>query len=180
MSRRPSYGKRRSEGGPMPRVLLVIISSGLVARGVAPFAPPRTSRSARREGIGARTPVTVTGAEPPRGLTGVKVEFVQGDRTETIVAKTYTPASVGFWGKPTSSDAQVRARRDVQKNLKQLPATIRVTATRAGSWLRHPAPVVRDRPPVQADPPSLAVASSFTAVSQGGCEAGVHGVGETS
>ena len=44
--------------------------------------------------------MTVTAAEAKRGLSSLKVEFVQGERIETIVAKTYTPsASVGVLGR---------------------------------------------------------------------------------
>ena len=187
MSRRQSYGKRRSEGGPMPRVLLVIILVGalvVAARGAFRAGPtPEVAIEPAAKAIGARTPVTVTAAEATRGLSGVKVEFVQGDRKDTIVAKTYTPESAwAFWGTRTSSDTiKFELGRDVQKNLKQLPATIRVTATRAGSWLRHPGPVVKELVlPVRLTPPSVAVVSSFTYVSQGGCEAVVYRVGESS
>jgi len=171
----------------MPRALLVIVLvCGLVVvlRGAFRAGPaPEIAIEPAARAIGARTPVTVTAAETTRGLTGVKVEFVQGDRAETLVAKTYAPESPwAFWGTKTESDAiKFELGRDVQKNLKQLPATIRVTATRAGSWLRHPGPVVKDLVlPVRLTPPSLAVVSSFTYVSQGGCEAVVYRVGETS
>lgn len=187
MSRRRSYDRRRSERGPMPRVLLGIVLLGLVivaARGAFRAGPaPVIAIEPAAKAIGVRTPVTVTATEASRGLSGVKIDFVQGDRTETLVAKTYNPASAwAFGGTRTSSDTiRFELGRDVQKNLKQLPATIRVTATRAGSWLRHPAPVVKEIVlPVRLTPPTLAVVSSFTYVSQGGCEAVVYRVGETS
>jgi murein DD-endopeptidase MepM/ murein hydrolase activator NlpD len=170
----------------MPKALLVVILvAGLVValRGAFRAGPaPEIAISPSAKAIGARTPVTVTVQEPTRGLTGVKVEFVQGDRTETLVTKTYIPLSAwSFSGSRTSSDTlKFELGREVQKNLKQLPATIRVTATRAGSWLRHPGPVVDEIVlPVRLTPPSLAVLSSFTYVSQGGCEAVVYRVGET-
>jgi murein DD-endopeptidase MepM/ murein hydrolase activator NlpD len=170
----------------MPRVLLVLVAlAGLVVaiRGAFRVGPdPELTITPGAKAIGARTPVTVTAAEPTRGLTGVKVEFVQGDRVETIATKSYVPVeSWSFWGDKTGGDTiKFELGRDVQKNLKQLPATIRVTATRAGSWLRSPAPVVKDLTlPVRLTAPSLAVASSFTYVSQGGCEAVVYRVGET-
>ena len=187
MNRRPSYGARRSGGGLMPRVLLglvLVVGSVLALRGAFRAGPaPELSIVPKAKAIGARTAVTVTAAEPTRGLTGVKVEFVQGDRVETLAAKTYTPESAwAFWGGKTDGDAiKFELGREVQKNLKQLPATIRVTATRASSWLRHPDPVVMELVlPVRLTPPSLAVVSSFTYVSQGGCEAVVYRVGETS
>jgi len=87
-----------------------------------------------------------------------------------------------FSGSPTGSETlRLTLGREVQKNLKQQPATLRVTATRAPSFLRHPDPVVRELTlPVRLTPPTLAVVSSFTYVSQGGCEAVVYRVGETS
>ena len=187
MSRRPSYGARRSDGGMMPRVLLVIaLLCGLVLalRGAFRAGPaPEIAITSATKAIGARTPISVTATEATRGLTGVTVELVQGDRKETLVAKTYTPESPwAFWGSKTGNDAiKLEVGRDVQKNLKPLPATIRVTATRADSWLRHPDPVVKELVlPVRLTPPSIAVVSSFTYVSQGGCEAVVYRVGETS
>ena len=187
MTRRPNYGDRRSGGGLMPRVLLVLVLVGglvLAVRGAFRAGPvPELAIAPSAKAIGARTSVTVTATEPTRGLTGVKIEFVQGDRVETLVAKTYIPESAwAFWGSKTDSDAiKFDLGREVQKNLKQLPATIRVTATRASSWLRHPDPVVKELVlPVRLTPPSLSVVSSFTYVNQGGCEAVVYRVGETS
>ena len=171
----------------MPRVLLVLVLVGglvLAVRGALRAGPvPELAISPSAKAIGARTSVTVTATEPTRGLTGVKIEFIQGDRVETLVAKTYIPEGAwAFWGNKTDSDAiKFELGRDVQKNLKQLPATIRVTATRASSWLRHPGPEVKELVlPVRLTPPSLSVVSSFTYVNQGGCEAVVYRVGETS
>jgi hypothetical protein len=187
MSRRPSYDDRRSGGGLMPRLILVVALLAtvvVVARGAFRAGPvPELTISPAAKAIGARTTITVTAAESVRGLSSVKVEFVQGERTETLVAKTYTPLGPwAFWGSKTDADKLVfDVGRDVQKNLKQTSATIRVTATRAGSWLRHPEPEVQQIVlPVRLTPPSLAVLSSFTYVAQGGCEAVVYRVGETS
>jgi murein DD-endopeptidase MepM/ murein hydrolase activator NlpD len=171
----------------MPKVLLVLLLlTGLVLALRGAFragAAPEIEITPSAKAIGARTSVKVTASEPTRGLTGVKVEFLQGQRAETIVTKSFTPVSAwAFWGDKTVSEGfKFELGRDVQKNLKQTDATIRVTATRAGSWLRNPDPVVEDLVlPVRLTPPSLAVVSSFTYVSQGGCEAVVYRVGETS
>jgi murein DD-endopeptidase MepM/ murein hydrolase activator NlpD len=171
----------------MPRVLLVLVLVAglvLVLRGAFRAGPaPELNIATGAKAIGARTPFTVTAIELTRGLSGVTVEFVQGDRKETLAAKTYTPESPwAFWGSKTGSDAiKLEVGRDVQKNLKPVPATIRVTATRAGSWLRHPDAVTKELTlPVRLTPPSIAVVSSFTYVTQGGCEAVVYRVGETS
>ena len=187
MTRRPSYGARRSGGGLIPRVLLVlvpVVGLALAIRGAFRAGPaPEIFIAPGAKAIGARTAVTITAAEPTRGLSAVKVEFIQGERRETLADKTYTPVSAwAFWGSKTERDEiKIALGREVQKNLKQVPATIRVTAARAGSWLRDPGDEVEELVlPVRLTPPSLAVVSTFTYVSQGGCEAVVYRVGETS
>ena len=186
MNRRRSYQDRRSSGGLLPKVFagLVVLAAAIVAARGAFRAggEPQIAIEPKLPAIGPRTPVRVTVAEPARGLSHVKIEFVQGKRTETLHDKSYTPrSSWSFGGTATDSDeVRFELGRDVQKGLKQEPVTIRVTAERAPSWLRHPDPVVREVTlPVRLVPPSLAVVSSFTYVNQGGCEAVVYRVGES-
>src|SRR5262245_45802546 len=110
MSRRPSYGARRSGGGLMPRVIMVLILIGglvLAVRGAFRAGPaPELDIVCKSKAIGARTPVTVTVGEPKRGLTGVKIEFIQGGKTETLASKSYEPVSPwAFWGSSTPSDS---------------------------------------------------------------------------
>ena len=188
MSRRPSYASRRSEGpGLLPRALLVLILLvGIVLGARGAFragAAPKVAIEPGAKAIGVRTPVSVTVSEPGRGLSDVKVELVQAGAAEVLAHKAYTPRSAwGFTGAKTDSETfRFEVGRSVQKNLKAAPATIRVTAERAGSWLRHPPAVVQEITlPVRLTPPSLAVLSNFTYVNQGGCEAVVYRVGETS
>jgi murein DD-endopeptidase MepM/ murein hydrolase activator NlpD len=171
----------------MPRVLLVLILlAGLVvvARGAFRTGPaPAVIIEPAARAVGARTAVTVTASEPTRGLSDLKIELIQGDRKEILASKTYTPSYAwAFWGEKTGRDTlRVEVGRDVQKGLKPGTLTLRVTAGRAGSWLRHPEAIVKEITlPVRLTPPSLAVVSTFTYVSQGGCEAVVYRVGETS
>ena len=187
MNRRRSYHDRRSSGGLLPKVLagLVVLAGAVVAARGAFRAggEPEIVIQPKFPAIGPRTPVRVTAAEPGRGLSHLKIEFVQGKRTDTLYDKSYAPRSAwSFGGTATDSDeVRFELGREVQKGLKQEPVTIRVTADRASSWLRHPDPVVREVTlPVRLLPPSLAVISSFTYVNQGGCEAVVYRVGESS
>lgn len=186
MTRRYAYGRRRSRGGFLPKALLVVLLLAGVVLGVrgafrAGDEPEITIEPAAKA-IGVKTPVTVKVASPSRGLSGVKIEFVQGDRKDVLKEQSYTPQTAwAFWGPKTDQDTyRFDLGRESQKGLKQAPATIRVTAARAPSWLRRPEPVTKELTlPVRLTPPSLAVLSSFTYVNQGGCEAVVYRVGET-
>jgi len=133
--------------------------------------------------IGKRTPVTVEIREPKRGLSRVTVEFVQGSRIEKLAEKDYSfPSWWNYWGARTVQDTiTVTVGRETIQNLQPGQAGIRVTAGRTSTWLRNPAPVSREiLLPVRLKPPSLQLVSSQTYVSQGGSEAVVYRVGETS
>jgi murein DD-endopeptidase MepM/ murein hydrolase activator NlpD len=185
---RSSYRDRRSSGGGMlPKVLLgLIVAVGLVLGARGAFragGAPEIAIEPAKKAIGPRTAVHVTASETGRGLSHLKVELLQGGRAETLYEKAYTPrSSWSFGGTSTSSDdVRFEVGREIQKTLKQEPATIRVTAARAPSWLRHPDPVVKEITlPVRFVPPSIAVLSTFTYVNQGGCEVVVYRVGESS
>jgi len=171
----------------LPKVLLgLIVVAGLFVGARGAFragGAPEISIEPGKKAIGPRTPVRVSASEPGRGLSHLKVELVQSGKAETLYEKSYTPrSSWSFGGTSTSSDeVRFEVGREIQKSLKQEPATIRVTADRAPSWLRHPDPIVKEVTlPVRFVPPSLAVLSSFTYVNQGGCEAVVYRVGESS
>jgi murein DD-endopeptidase MepM/ murein hydrolase activator NlpD len=133
--------------------------------------------------IGKRTPVTVELSEPSRGLSHVKVEFLQGDRVENLAGKDYNlPSALSFWGARTTQDTiSLQVGRETISGLKAGQASIRVTAGRAGTWLRHPEPATQEiLLPVRLTPPTLQVVSKQTYIAQGGCEAVVYRVGESS
>ena len=70
--------------------------------------------------------------------------------------------------------------RDTLADLKPGNATVRVTAHRVGSWLRHPDAVVEQISlPVRLSPPPLQITSTQVYVAQGGCEVVVYRVGDT-
>lgn len=133
--------------------------------------------------IGKRTAVTIEVGEPSRGLRHVKVEFVQGERIELLAEKSYSaPSALNFWGARTAQDTiGVQAGKETIAGLKPGYASIRVTADRAGTFLRHPGPAVQEvLLPVRLVPPTLQVMSTQIYVAQGGCEAVVYRVGESS
>ncbi len=132
--------------------------------------------------IGKRTPVKVELSEPTRGLTHVKIELCQGDKSVTLKEKSYPFSSqFSLWGSKTPKDVlQVEAGRQSLPGLTGGTAVIRVTVERAGTWLRHPDPEVQEISlPVRLTPPSLQVTSIQTYAAQGGCEAVTYRVGES-
>lgn len=160
-------------------VLLVPLGWGLFRVG----PPPDINIRPAVPVIGKRTPITVEVSEPKRGLSYVRVEFVQGDRVENLAEKSYPqPPAFKFWGTSDTHDTvAVQVGRDTITGLKAGQASIRVTAGRLGTWLRHPEPAKQEISlPVRLTPPLLQVISTQTYVAQGGCEAVVYRVGESS
>jgi len=178
--------RRRSRSGRTILRLLFLAAAGAV--GLAIFGavrvgpPPIVEIEPRLPGIGRQTSIEVRARESKRGLAGLRVEFVQGDRVEALATRAHTPRPAwAFWGPRDVEDSlTVEVGTETMKGLREGPATIRVVAERAGSWLRSPEPVTIERVlPVRLRPPSLQVVSSRTYVDQGGSEAVVYRVGES-
>jgi len=132
--------------------------------------------------IGKRSPVKIEVVEPRRGLIRVKVELIQGDKSEVLVIKTYSSRSwLNVWGAKNIRDTiSLDVGREAVPSLKAGTAVIRVTADRAGTWLRHPDPVAQEVSlPVRLTPPSLQTTSTQVYVAQGGCEVVTYRVGES-
>jgi murein DD-endopeptidase MepM/ murein hydrolase activator NlpD len=135
------------------------------------------------QAIGRRTPVKIEVSEPKRGLTHVMVELSFDGKSQVIADKRYAYQSAfAFWGQRTEHDTlSIEVGKENVPDLKGQSAVIRVTAERAATWLRHPDPATTDLTlPVRLTPPSLQIISSQTYVAQGGCEAVVYHVGESS
>lgn len=132
--------------------------------------------------IGKRGPVKIEVAEPRRGLVHVKVELVQGDKSVTLTIKAYYSRSwLSLRGARTVRDTiHLDVGREAIPSLKVGTAVIRVTADRAGTWLRHPDPVTQEVSlPVRLTPPALQITSTQVYVAQGGCEVVTYRVGES-
>jgi murein DD-endopeptidase MepM/ murein hydrolase activator NlpD len=158
--------------------LLTVIALEILRAG----PPPEINIRPAIPVIGKRTPVTVEISEPKRGLSHVKVEFVQGERVQSLAEKSYAyPSALNFWGARTAHDTiALRVGRETISDLKPGQASIRVTAGRTGTWLRRPEPASQEiLLPVRLSPPLLQVISTKTYVAQGGSEAVVYRVGES-
>lgn len=167
----------------LPRFLLLIallaVGAGLLAV-LRLGAAPRIAIEPGLRGIGKRTPIEIKVEARGRGLGPVRVDLEQGDLHVALAQKSFLPRPFwAFWGPRTEAVAfTVEVGRETVQGLRGGEATIRVTAERAGTPLRHPAPAVAElKLPVRLAPPSLQVTSHQTYVAQGGCEAVVYQVG---
>jgi murein DD-endopeptidase MepM/ murein hydrolase activator NlpD len=133
--------------------------------------------------IGKRTPVRVTFEEKGRGLSQVQVEFIQGDRSEILAEAHHQPREPWkFWGGAVEHDQlTVEVGSEVLEGLKTGDATLRASAWRADTWLRHPQPAVEEVVlPVRLSPPSMQIRSSHNYVAPGGSGVVIYKVGESS
>jgi murein DD-endopeptidase MepM/ murein hydrolase activator NlpD len=159
-------------------LVLALAAHGIFRVGSRPDIQVKPAMSA----IGKRTPVAIELSEPRRGLTHVRVDLVQGDKMATVADKSYPFSSqFSFWGSKTERDLlKVEIGRSILPSLAGGSATIRVTADRAGTWLRHPKPVIEEVSlPVKLIPPSLQITSTQTYATQGGCEVVTYRIGES-
>lgn len=175
----------RQSGRAAAVLMFLIALAGLVFLALAALRvgpAPEVEIAPGLTAIGRRTPIVVKLEAPGRGLVHVRVELRQGARTETLLEKSYDPSPAWSpWKQGTASDElHLDVGRDTVKGLTSEPVTLRVTAARAGSWLRHPGPSMGEVTlPVRLTPPTLQILSTATYVSQGGSEAVVYRVGET-
>ena len=175
---------RRSRRSWMP-VFIIAALAVFVIIGIAVFyagAPPDINVHLSMPAIGKRTPVTIDVAEPKRGLTMVRVELIQDGSSAVLDEKKYNPSTqIPFFGSKTEKDTlSVVAGLETLPQLKGGQAIIRITAGRAGTWMRSPSDVVEELTlPVRLTPPSLQVISTQVSVTQGGSEVVTYRVGES-
>lgn len=169
---------------PLGLLLVVaVLALGFLALGVFRVgAPPEIVISPATPVIGKRTAVKVEVSEPSRGLSSVKVDFIQGEKIQTLAERSYFPKpSLKFWGAATNKDSiTVEVGRDTISGLKPGEAVIRVRAGRASTWLRRPEDTTQEiKLPVRLTPPTLQATSSQIYVTQGGAGVIVYRVGES-
>jgi murein DD-endopeptidase MepM/ murein hydrolase activator NlpD len=165
------------------RALLLAVLLIVLVAGVGAFwtgAAPRVAVTPKLPGIGKRTPIQIK-IEDPQRVSKVKVEVVQpGTDPKPVLEREFQPRPAWqFWNSPAPVELGVDVGRETVQGLRTGKATVRVTAERAGTWLRHPDPVVSEvELPVRLSPPSLGLVSTFHYAKQGGSEAVVYRVGE--
>jgi hypothetical protein len=160
---------------------LVLLIAFLVATlRVGP--PPSVEIRPEAKAIGTRTGLEVVASAAGRGLAGLRVELEQSGKTHVVAHRTYRPLPPWAWsGERTQADRlRIEVGRNAVPGLVEGEAVVRVVAERAGTWLRHPDPVVKElRLPVRLSPPALALLSSQHYVAQGGSGVVVYRAGAT-
>lgn len=132
------------------------------------------------DAVGGRADVTVTVTEAVRGVVDVTVSVGGAGVADAVVAEVHKPAPDGFFAAPNDTEAKLSfvIGKEVMPTLTEGALTITVTATRAGSWLRHPEGVTETKQvQVKLTPPTVTPMSSFVHAAQGGAEAIVYEVG---
>jgi murein DD-endopeptidase MepM/ murein hydrolase activator NlpD len=172
---------RSKAAGCFSRALLILAFVVIVAGAVATFytgAEPKLAVKPDLPGIGRRTPVHIRIDDPGRVET-VRVEVVQGMDVKPVQEKEFQPGSAWSFGGKPPVEMTVDVGRETVEGLRAGDAILRVSVDRAGTWLRHPDPVVVEMTmPVRLAPPSLSILSTFHYVRQGGSEVVVYRVGE--
>jgi hypothetical protein len=162
-------------------VLLGAAALVLVSLRVAPA--PAVDVQSRAKAIGVHGVVHVKVSAPGgRGLSRVRVEVEQKGRT-TVVAQSSDeplPAWVLTGERRLARELDAEVGRAAVTSLQDGEAVVRVVAERAGTWLRHPPPVVEEvKLPVRLTPPVLSLLSTQHYVGQGGSGVVVYRVGES-
>ena len=179
-------GSTRSERSGKARFLAVLLLAFAVAFGawyifrVGPA--PEVDLVTERPAVGRSNIVTAVFSEPENGLGAVRLELIQGDRTELLAEEAFVPGSgIPFVGGDGTAQAVLEATvgTDAMDWLVEGELVLRATAVRASGPLRSPAPVsVELTLPVRLRLPRLEVVSTQHYGRQGGSGAVVFRVGE--
>jgi murein DD-endopeptidase MepM/ murein hydrolase activator NlpD len=166
--------------------VVVVGALGLTGLGLAAFRvgpAPQVRITSDLPGIGARTRVTIDVEEPTRGLSAIEVVLWQGDERFPLAQRQFVARPAwAFWGPRTAREQLVvEVGAQSQRGLREGEAVLRVSAARAGAWLRAPEPALAElKLPVRLVPPAVEVLSTQHYVAQGGAEVVVYRVGPSS
>ncbi len=143
---------------------------------------PEINLVIERPAVGRSNKVTAAFSELAHGLGAVRLELIQGDRTELLAEEVFIPGSgVPFVGGAGTAQAILEANvgTEAMAWLVEGEVVLRATADRASGAFRSVAPVSVERTlPVRLRLPRLEVVSTQNYGRQGGSGAVVYRVGE--
>ncbi|MFQ5350011.1 MAG: M23 family metallopeptidase [Thermoanaerobaculia bacterium] len=168
----------------LPRRLLVAVvvvaAAAAAVSGLWIGAPPTVSLAAERPAIGPSTVVEGQFLAGPDGLDEVRLELSQGDRTIVLATGEHQPRPPWKLWAPAVHEDRLHADAGWRhlEGLSEGEAVLRAVATRAGTWLRSPPPVIEElRLTVKMRPPGLMVLSTQHYPAQGGSDLVVYSLG---
>jgi murein DD-endopeptidase MepM/ murein hydrolase activator NlpD len=135
------------------------------------------------EAVGPKGVLRVKVDEPVRGIVDVTVVIEGAGLAPTTVAEAHHPPPANAFSPPTQTHVELAAAigKDARPGLAVGTLKVRVTATRVGTWLQDPEPLVVERTvDVRLTPPAIASRSQFVHVAQGGAEVVVYDVDASS
>jgi murein DD-endopeptidase MepM/ murein hydrolase activator NlpD len=149
----------------------VLVLAVLAVSGLRAGPPPSVELVSERRAIGPRAPVRARASVAGRGLAGLRLEIEQKGRVQVLARREHAPLPPWrFWGARTLEDELTAdVGHKTLPGLQEGEAIVRVVAERAPTWLRSPAPVVKElRLQVRKTPPTLGLLSTQHYVMQGG------------
>ena len=164
-------------------VVLALAAAFALLGGLHHGSKPQIAVRPERAAIGRQAPVEIEVTEPSRGFARVEAELVQGTNHIGLLDESFpTPPGWKIWSRGLGAKAwDLDIGKSSQPTLIEGPATLRVTAFPAPAWFRAGEPAVVELVlTVRLVPPVLSLQSSQHYVAQGGCEAVVYQVGESS
>jgi murein DD-endopeptidase MepM/ murein hydrolase activator NlpD len=144
---------------------------------------PTVELVTERPAVGRANLIIARFGEPRHGLDSVRLELIQGRRTELLAERI---PDRGSWlpvvGRPGTTELVIESivGADAQPWLEEGEVVLRASASRLSGLLRRPEPVtVEKRLPVRLRPPRLELVSSQHYARQGGSGAVAYRVGDT-
>ena len=179
-------GSTRSARSGKARFLAVLLLAFAIAFGawyafrIGPV--PEVNLVTERPAVGRSNEVTAVFSQPELGLGRVRLELIQGDRTELLAEEVLVPGSgIPLFGGVGTAQVVLEATvgTDAMAWLAEGEVVLRATADRTSGPLRSAEPVSVERTlPVRLRLPRLEVVSTQHYGRQGGSGAVVYRVGE--
>lgn len=148
-----------------------------------PASAPQITIQPDKPALGQKSQLVVTVKDPNRGLSYVHVCLVQGGKEQVLEEQQFSrPPPWKPWGDITpETSLTVEVGKQRLANLTEGVATVLVKAGRAPGFFTEPDPVVESVTlPVRLSPPTITPTSQAIYVAQGGVEAVVYTVGDSS
>jgi murein DD-endopeptidase MepM/ murein hydrolase activator NlpD len=173
-------GRRRIPRGRIVWALIGLLLAALLLAFLR-VGSPEATLELDRPGLGPSTTLTGRLSETGRGLSDVRLEVEQDGNVTVVAEQQHEPRAFWrFWGDRVQETViEGVAGRSSIPELEPGQATVRLVAERAGSFLRHPKPLLVEQVvPVKIRPPSLVPVSGSVVVRQGGSSVVVYRIDE--